>query len=119
MMTTTGSFHTDANGVLRTDSGLVLLGWPADADGTIPTFPRDTIAGLQPVVINANQTAGDPTTVMGLGVNLPATATEAGAAGDTLALQVEYFGNLGTSESLGVSFTPTVPRPACRTNGPW
>jgi len=109
MMTTTGSFHTDSDGILKTDSGLVLLGWPADADGTIPTVPRDTIAGLQPVVINANQTAGDPTTQMNLGVNLPATETSAGASGDTLPLSVEYFGNLGTSETLDITFSPTVP----------
>jgi flagellar hook protein FlgE len=112
MMTTTGSFHTDANGVLKTDSGLVLLGWPANADGTIPINPRDTSSGLVPVQINSNQTAGDPTTQMKLGVNLPATATEAGAAGDTLPLSVEYFGNLGTSELLNVSFTPTIPTSA-------
>jgi flagellar hook protein FlgE len=109
MMTTTGSFRTDSEGVLRTDSGLVLLGWPANADGEIPTFPRDTMAGLEPVVINANQTAGDPTTQMNLGVNLPATETEAGASGDALPLSVEYFGNLGTSETLDITFTPTVP----------
>src|SRR5690606_25481702 len=36
LMTTTGSFRTDANGVLKTDSGLVLMGWPATSDGTIP-----------------------------------------------------------------------------------
>ncbi len=109
MMTTTGSFHADANGVLRTDSGLVLLGWPANADGSIPILPRDTAAGLVPVVINANQTAGDPTTALKLGVNLPATETAVGAAGTTLPLSVEYFGNLGTSELLDISFTPTVP----------
>ncbi|HGG04426.1 MAG TPA: flagellar hook-basal body complex protein, partial [Aliiroseovarius sp.] len=93
MMTTTGSFRTDANGVLMTDSGQVLLGWPADADGNVPNFPRDTVTGLEPIVINANQTAGDPTTEMNLGVNLPAVDTAAGAAGDTLPLSVEYFGN--------------------------
>lgn len=108
-MTTTGSFRTDANGVLRTDSGLVLLGWPANADGSIPILPRDTAAGLVPVVINSNQTAGDPTTRLKLGVNLPATETEAGASGTTLPLSVEYFGNLGTSELLNISFTPQVP----------
>ena len=108
-MTTTGSFHTDANGVLKTHSGLVLLGWPANADGTIPIMPRDTVGGLVPVVINANQTAGDPTTAMNLGVNLPATETEAGASGAALPLSVEYFGNLGTSETLNITFTPTVP----------
>jgi flagellar hook protein FlgE len=108
-MTTTGSFRTDSNGVLKTDTGLVLLGWPATSDGVIPTLPRDTITGLVPVVINTNQTAGDPTTSMNLGVNLPATETEAGADGTVLPLSVEYFGNLGTSESLDITFTPTVP----------
>lgn len=109
LMTTTGSFHTDSDGVLRTDSGLVLMGWPANADGSIPTMPRDTVGGLVPVVINANQTAGDPTTAMNLGVNLPATATEAGGTGETLPLSVEYFGNLGNSETLDITFTPTIP----------
>ncbi len=109
MMTSTGSFRTDSNGVLKTESGLVLLGWPAEADGSINIYPRDTIAGLEPVVINANQSAGDPTTAMNLGVNLPATETEAGASGTPLPLSVEYFGNLGTSETLDITFTPTVP----------
>ena len=109
LMTTTGAFRPDANGILRTDSGLVLLGWPANSDGSIPVMPRDTIDGLQPVVVNANQTAGDPTTTMKLGINLPATATVAGAPGDVLPLSVEYFGNLGTSESLDITFTPSVP----------
>ena len=109
MMTTTGAFRADSDGILKTESGLVLLGWPANADGSIPVLPRDTITGLQPVVINANQTAGDPTTTVNLGVNLPATQTQAGAAGSTLPLSVEYFGNLGTSETLDISFTPSVP----------
>lgn len=109
LMTRTGAFRTDQNGILKTESGLVLMGWPAGPDGNIPVYPRDTIAGLEPIVINANQTAGDPTTRMTLGVNLPATATESGASGTSLPLSVEYFGNLGTSETLDVTFTPTVP----------
>lgn len=109
MLTSTGAFRTDATGTLRTESGLVLLGWPANADGEIPTFPRDTISGLEPVVINTNQTAGDPTTNMSLGVNLPATETAFDAAGTTLPLSVEYFGNLGTSETLDIAFTPIIP----------
>ncbi|MBF9035271.1 flagellar hook-basal body complex protein [Rhodobacterales bacterium HKCCE2091] len=109
MMTSTGSFRTDANGILRTEGGLVLLGWPADADGTIPTFARDTKNDLEPVVLNFNQTSGDPTTEITLGVNLPATETYAGGSGDALPLTVEYYGNLGTSEALNISFTPTIP----------
>ncbi len=108
LMTTTGAFRTDGSGVLKTTSGLALLGWPANADGSIPALPRDSVAGLQPVVINSNQQAGDPTTEIRLGVNLPATATAAGADGEALPISVEYYGNLGTSETLGVTFTPTV-----------
>jgi flagellar hook protein FlgE len=77
-LTTTGSFRTDANGFLRTSTGLVLLGWPANSDGTIPTYPRDTSDGLAPVQIQTNQFAAEPTTAITLGVNLPATETEFG-----------------------------------------
>lgn len=108
-MTRTGSFRTDADGVLKTGSGLVLLGWPAEADGTIPPFPRDTLAGLVPIVISPNQTAADPTTMMNLGVNLPATFTDAGSTAVPPPLSVEYFGNLGTSEAMQISFIPVVP----------
>jgi flagellar hook protein FlgE len=108
-MTRTGSFRTDANGILRTETGMVLLGWPADADGNIPPLPRDSSSGLVPVVINSNQTAADPTTVMNLGINLPATATEAGSTNLPPPLSVEYFDNLGTSESLEIEFIPIVP----------
>jgi len=108
-LVTTGSFRPDAEGVLRSDTGLVLMGWPASSDGTIPPFPRDTVGGLEPVRINLNQFAGDPTTRIGLGVNLPATATRAGANGEPQTLSVEYFGNLGVAEVMDVSFTPTVP----------
>jgi flagellar hook protein FlgE len=108
-MTRTGSFRTDADGVLRTETGLVLLGWPAEADGTIPPFPRDTLAGLVPIVISPNQTAADPTTTMTLGVNLPATYTDAGSTAVPPPLSVEYFGNLGTSEALEITFVPVVP----------
>ena len=108
-LTTTGSFRTDADGYLVSDSGLVLLGWPAQPDGTVPTFPRDTSDGLEPVQINVNQFSGEPTTQLSLGVNLPATDTDAGSLGEVQYLSVEYFDNLGTSENINISFTPTVP----------
>ena len=108
-LTTTGSFRTDANGILRTSTGLVLMGWPANSDGTIPTYPRDTNDGLRPVQIQTNQFAAEPTTQISLGVNLPATETTANADGQQLDLSVEYFDNLGTSQSIGVSYQPTVP----------
>jgi flagellar hook protein FlgE len=111
LLTTTGSFRTDANGILKTSTGLVLLGWPASPDGTIPPFPRDTQAGLVPVQILTNQFAAEPTTAITLGVNLPAIETEVGADGNPLPLSVEYFDNLGTSQAINVTYTPTVPVP--------
>lgn len=109
VLTSTGSFRMDKDRFLTTEAGLVLLGWPALPDGTVPTYPRDTSDGLRPVQINTNQFSGEPTTEMSLAVNLPATETEAGAAGVDSDLSVEYFDNLGTSQNLGVKFTPTVP----------
>lgn len=109
MMTRTGAFRPDASGLLRNESGLVLLGWPTAGDGTMPLVARDTAAALQPVRIEANRPEGDPTTRVMLGANLPATQTLPGSSGAPLPLKVEYFGNLGTSESLDITFTPDVP----------
>ena len=109
MLTTTGSFRPDPNGILRTETGLVLMGWPAAADGTIPSFPRDTVGGLQPVRIGANQFAGNPTTRIDLGVNLPASATRAGASGEEIELSLEFYDNLGLPGTLMARFEPDVP----------
>jgi flagellar hook protein FlgE len=87
----------------------MLLGVPANPDGTMPNFPRDSIDGLVPVQINSNQFAGEATTRIDLSANLPSTSTREGAAGDTETLTVEYFDNLGTSSNLLLTFTPTVP----------
>jgi flagellar hook protein FlgE len=105
----TGSFHADSDGYLRTASGLVLMGWPADPDGNIPAQPRDSVAGLEPIVVNRNQFAASPTTQMTLGANLPAAATQAGQSGTPLELSVEYFDNTGASQTLTSTFTPVIP----------
>jgi flagellar hook protein FlgE len=107
MLTSTGSFDTDAKGYLRTPSGLVLMGWAADADGTIPSQPRDSASGLQPVRVNLSSVAAVPTTRIDLNVNLPATETQAGASGDPITTTIEYYDNLGAAQNLAVTFTPT------------
>ncbi len=108
-LATTGSFRPDENGILRTSTGEVLMGWPANSDGSMNTFPRDTMDALVPVQISASEYVGNPTSVMSLGVNLPATATAAGSGALPIDLAVEYYGNLGTSETLQVTFTPVIP----------
>ncbi|MFK7751762.1 MAG: flagellar hook protein FlgE [Sedimentitalea sp.] len=109
LLTSTGSFRTNADGFLTSESGLVLLGWPALPDGSIPSFPRDTSDGLEPVRINVNQFTSEPTTEMSLGINLPAVDTESTGTGEASDLPIEYFDNLGKSESITASFSPTVP----------
>ncbi|WP_170755357.1 flagellar hook protein FlgE [Ruegeria lacuscaerulensis] len=109
LLTTTGSFRTNEEGYLVTESGLVLLGWRANPDGSIPAVPRDTPAALEPIQLSVNQLSGAPTTRMNLRMNLPATATDAGASGDSQPLSVEYFDNLGKSESIDIELVPTVP----------
>jgi flagellar hook protein FlgE len=108
-LTTTGSFYQDRNGYLASATGHVLLGWPANDDGTVPTFPRDTTAGLQPLQITANQFIGTPTSAITLAANLPATSTTAGATTGPEIVTIEYFDNLGKPETLTVTLTPTVP----------
>ncbi|WP_424966284.1 MULTISPECIES: flagellar hook protein FlgE [unclassified Dinoroseobacter] len=106
---TTGSFSPNEDGYLTTATGMVLMGWPADPDGTVPDFPRDTVAGLEPIEVTYNQFAGDPTTLMDLNINLPADATKADSGAEPIIMPMEYFGNLGTSETLTATYTPTIP----------
>lgn len=111
LMTRSGAFRPDANGILRTDSGLVLMGWPTRADGSMPLVPRDTSGALEPIRIDASSPVGDPTSRVSLGANLPATETLPTSSGAALPLKVEYFGNLGTSEALDITFTPDTTDP--------
>jgi flagellar hook protein FlgE len=108
-LATTGSFRPDNRGYLTTESGMVLMGWRANADGSIPDYSRVSAASLQPVQINLNQFAANPTTRINFSVNLPATSTAAGATAGAETLPIEYFNNVGTAETLDVTFVPTVP----------
>ena len=109
LFATTGSFRPNADGFLVTESGLSLLGWPANADGTIPSFSRDSATGLEPIQLNNGQFTANPTTSVELALNLPATSTVAGASGQPETLAIEYYDNLGIGETLSVSFVPNVP----------
>lgn len=108
-LTRTGAFRMNEQGFLSTPSGLVLLGWPVNIDGTVPDFPRDSDIGLVPVRIDNSQRVGDATTRVNLGVNLPSNNTSAGGTGDPLPLSIEYFDNLGAPRRLDFAFTPTIP----------
>lgn len=119
MMTRTGGFRADAAGILRTDSGLVLMGLPADADGRIPAVSRDTSKGLAPIDLSSSKMAANPTSTITLGINLPAEETRPTASGAPLDVRVEYFGNLGTSDTVGITFTPKIDPAAAGTSNIW
>jgi flagellar hook protein FlgE len=109
MLLPTGSFYTDQNGYLRTQSGMFLLGWPADSAGDIGNVSRNSGLNLEPVNIATSQFTASPTTSMELGINLPADATNAGGSGEPYSLPIEYFDNLGRAQTLTLEFTPSVP----------
>lgn len=115
-LASTGSFRLDENGVLKTQSGLVLMGWPANADGSFSQPVRDSAAGLQPITVTNGHFQADPTTAISLNINLPATGTDFDASGDPLVFSIEYFGNLGTSETLTVEFEPALGHASGKSN---
>lgn len=119
MLTTTGSFSTDAQGYLKTPSGLVLMGWPADANGVVAAQPRDTVNGLEPVRVNMSSVAVEPTSNIALNVNLPTDDVEAGATGASRVVSIEYFDNVGGAQTLTATFTPTVPAVGSPRSNTW
>ena len=112
-LTTTGSFKADADGILRNSTGYVLMGWPANPDGSLGNYPHDSMSALQPVRLDQNQYVSNPTTTISLGANLPATSTKFDVSGDPALLveemSLQYTGNLGTQETLHFTFTPSIP----------
>ena len=109
LLSPTGSFFADENGNLRTQSGLFLLGWPADQQGDIGNVSRNSGTDLEPINISTAQFVAAPTTEIGLGINLPADATSAGSPPDTFTLPVEYFDNIGRAQTVSFNFEPIVP----------
>lgn len=107
-LTSTGSFRQDASGIMRDPAGNVLLGWPFDANGTLPSFPRDSVSGLRPVQVDANKQVSVPTSMIKLDVNLPAVATLPNGSGDPILMSVDYFNGVGLADNLTLSFTPSI-----------
>ena len=109
LLSPTGSFSADENGNLRTQSGLFLLGWPADQQGDVGSVSRNSGTNLEPINIATSQFVASPTTEVSLGINLPADATSSTSPTDTYSLPVEYFDNLGRANTLTFNFEPVIP----------
>jgi len=104
MMVPTGSFLPDENGFLTTRSGLFLMGWPTDSSGDASNPSRTSVEALEPVNINSGRFSAEPTQNISLGLNIPA---EGVSPTEPYVLPIEYFDNLGVSQQLELTFTPT------------
>lgn len=101
MLTRTGAFRPDFNGLMQTASGLTLLGWQADSSGEFGNVIRDGVSGLAPVQIDALSLASERTTEINLKANLKASAE----IGDTYIMPVEYHNSLGGTSYLDLRYT--------------
>lgn len=104
MMVPTGGFAPDADGNLRTESGLFLLGWEIDADGNPINTGRSSQTGLVPVNVSSGLFNAEATSRIQLGVNLPGDPTIL-PVGDSLELPIEYYDQIGLATSLDTTFT--------------
>ncbi|WP_298915603.1 flagellar hook protein FlgE [uncultured Algimonas sp.] len=104
MMVPTGSFTPDAEGYMRTKSGLFLLGWELDANGEPITTGRTSQTGMVPVNLSSGQFSAERTSEVKLGVNLPGDPSVLPAS-NSLTLPVEYFDPLGLPEKMETVFT--------------
>jgi len=104
LMVPTGSFSQDADGFLRTESGLHLMGWNVDADGAPITTGRGSATGLVPINLTEGQFNAEATTQIQFGVNLPGDPSVIPASG-TYDFPIEYFDQIGLPQTLDSSFT--------------
>ena len=111
MLTTTGSFRFDSDGYLRDTADNVLLGVKANADGTIPSFSRNSIDGLQPVRMTETQHAPLATSQIDMQLNLPASATLPDMDPVSNELALDYVDNTGLRRNMDVTFTPNITPP--------
>ncbi|HKK31002.1 MAG TPA: flagellar hook-basal body complex protein [Alphaproteobacteria bacterium] len=112
LLTTTGSFRSDASGFLRNPNGDYLLGWPSDRAANPP---RDSITALRPIRTEGLPSSAAATEQVTLRSNLPAGDTLTGATPpETYRQSVEVFDELGTKHRLEFSFTakPSAPTPS-------
>jgi flagellar hook protein FlgE len=115
LYTRAGSFNPDASGNLRNSAGLYLMGWPANADGTLPNS-----GPLSAININNLGGKGEATSNMSIAANLNADAdiysgTPAYTAGDmangtitpTYTTTISVYDSQGGSRQLQVSYLKT------------
>jgi len=107
-LTRAGSFEPDDQGFLRNAAGYYLMGWQLNPDGTTvnPAPARDTFASLEPVNVSGINFTGAPTQNMTFAGNLPAQLAN-GTPGTPIRTDIEYFNDLGVSNTMTLQWTPS------------
>jgi flagellar hook protein FlgE len=112
-VTRAGSFRPDASGNLVNSGGYYLQGQPLDANGNPIGAAANALSDLSTVNIANLAVQALPTTQMTFTANLPSTDTAFSTTPPAPSTStVNYFDPLGTSQSLQLSFAPTVPAAA-------
>ena len=97
--TRAGNFAIDGEGRLSTQSGALVYGWQADAQGVLP--PRDNTA-LTPIELKVgSQLSPSQTKSVSMGGNLPAQAT----VGTSYSSAVTVFDTGGREAALTLTYT--------------
>ena len=117
LFTRAGTFEPDDEGRLRNAQGYYLQGWEIDVNGNIPTNQSD-LATLSPVNISGLTGNAEPTSTIGLNINLSKDqAVDPGpyVAGDMLAgtttadfaRSFQIYDSVGAAHPLTISFVKT------------
>jgi flagellar hook protein FlgE len=108
LYTRAGSFQADSTGNLINTGGYYLQGWPLDETGQLPT-DNGSLISLQ--AVNVGQVTGKPsaTSLVEMGLNLPANSARNALADGTIADAVRnsdlvVFDSLGISQTVRVSW---------------
>ena len=113
LFTRAGSFTVNNQGYLVNSAGLVLQGWPADANGVITPNPS-SLTSLQSINVSQVGGAVSPTTTVGVNANVDsaqAVSAAAAAAGTTPA-------GAGAYNPASNSMAPAMSVASCRPDIP-
>jgi flagellar hook protein FlgE len=102
LYTRDGSFQTNASGQLITNTGQLVQGWSAGANGVVNT---NGVVGNLTFPLGANVPA-TPTTTMSLGLNLDSRVATT-APGAVVTAPIQVFDSQGVTHNLTATFTKT------------
>ncbi|WP_169542889.1 flagellar hook protein FlgE [Sneathiella aquimaris] len=117
LFTRAGTFEPDSEGRLRNAQGYYLQGWEIDPNGNIPTNQSD-LSALEPVNVSGLTGNAEPTSTIGLKMNLAKTQASFGAgyvAGDMtngtttphFVRSFQVYDSVGAAHSVSFNFLKT------------